>query len=70
MDHGHPLAPRYPFGMASDEARLVVQRVNNGHATTATLLQAAVSGVLSKKANKDFRKVIRDLLGERSGGGE
>lgn len=45
-----------------DEARLVVQRVNNGHVTTATLLQGAVSGVLSKKANKEFQKQIKRLL--------
>jgi len=48
--------------MLQDEARLVVQRVNNGHVTTATLLQQAVSGVLSKEGNKAFRKVIKELL--------
>lgn len=62
LDHGHPEARRYPVGMLMDEARLVVQRVNNGHVTTATLLQGAVSGVLSKKANKEFQKQIKRLL--------
>ena len=47
-----------------DESRLVVERVNNGHATTAVLLQLAVSGVLSKKANKDFTKTVKKLQGE------
>jgi hypothetical protein len=47
-----------------DEARLVVERVNNGHATTAVLLQLAVSGVLDKKANKDFKKIVKSLQGE------
>ena len=62
MDHGHPQARHYPLGRLMDEARLVVQRVNNGHATTAILLQGAVSGVLSKKANKEFQKQISRLL--------
>lgn len=47
-----------------DEARLVVERVNNGHVTTAVLLQMAVSGVLSKKANKAFQKQIKKLTEE------
>lgn len=47
-----------------DEASLVVERVNNSHATQATLLQMAVSGVLSKKANKAFQEQIKSLMGE------
>ena len=62
MANGHPRAWHYPLGILQDEARLVVQRVNNGHVTTATLLQQAVSGVLSKEGNKAFRKVIKELL--------
>lgn len=46
-----------------DEAAIVVQRVNNGHATTAVLLQMAVSGVLSTKGNKAFQKTIKSLQG-------
>lgn len=45
-----------------DEASLVVQRVNNGHVTSATLVQMAVSGILSKKANKAFEKTCKRLL--------
>jgi hypothetical protein len=64
MAHGHPHARRYPLGFMMDEAALVVERVNNGHATQATLLQMAVSGVLSKKANKAFQEQIKNLIGD------
>lgn len=60
--HGHFEARFYPLGMVSDEASLCVRRDNNGHVTTATLLQQAVSGVLSKKGNKQFEKTIKKLL--------
>lgn len=62
MAHGHPEARFYPLGMLSDETNICVRRVNNGHVTDATLLQQAVSGVLSKKANKQFQKTISKIL--------
>jgi len=62
LDHGHPLARLYPLGMMMDEASIVIRRINNGQVTQATLLQGAVSGVLSKKANKEFQKQISRLL--------
>lgn len=52
----------YPLGMMIDESSIVVRRVNSGYVTRATLLQGAVSGVLSKKANKEFQKQISRLL--------
>jgi len=61
MAHGHIEARFYALGMLSDEAQLCARRVNNGHVTTATLLQQAVSGVLSKSGNKLFRKTIKSL---------
>lgn len=64
MAHGHFEARYYPLGMLTGEANLIVRRDNNGHVTTATLLQQAVSGVLSKKANKAFEKTIKTLLEE------
>ncbi len=64
MAHGHIEARFYPLGMLSDETKLCVRRVNNGHVTTATLLQQAVSGVLSKQGNKLFRKTIKGLQEE------
>lgn len=48
--------------MVFDEVQLVVQRVNKRHATDATLLQLAVSGVLSKEGNKLFKKQIKALM--------
>ena len=62
LDHGHPYARHYPLGMVFDEVQLVVQRVNKRHATDATLLQLAVSGVLSKEGNKLFKKQIKALM--------
>lgn len=62
MAHGHPEAKFYPLGMLTDEHNLCVRRDNNGYVTTATLLQQAVSGVLSKKANKQFQKTVGKLL--------
>lgn len=47
--------------MLLDECRLVTGRVNRRLATEATLLQMAVSGVLSKKANGAFRNTIQNL---------
>lgn len=47
--------------MLADEARLIVERVNRRHATEATLVQMAVSTILSKKAGKAFQKQIREL---------
>ena len=62
MAHGHPEARFYPLGMLSNESSLCIQRDNNGHVTTATLLQQAVMGVLSKKGNKQFAKTIKGLM--------
>jgi len=62
MAHGQFEARHYPLGMLTDEHNLCVRRDNNGHVTTATLLQQAVSGVLSKKGNKLFEKSIGKLL--------
>jgi len=60
-DHGHPEARQYPFGMLWDEALLVTERLNNMAATQAVLVQQAVSSVLSEKAQKSFKKAIKDL---------
>ena len=62
LANGHPQAMHYPLGYLIDEATIVVRRINNGYVTQATLLQGAVSGVLSKKANKEFQKQINRLL--------
>jgi hypothetical protein len=61
LSEGHADAWRYPLGMLWDEQVLVVERLNRREATRATLLQSAVSGVLSKEANKAFSEIIKDL---------
>jgi hypothetical protein len=50
--------------MIWDEVSLVVDRKNRDQATTATLLNLAVSAVLSEKAGKNFKKTIDGLLKE------
>ena len=62
LERGHSECRHYPLGMLMDEARLVNRRDNNRYVTESTLLQSAVSGVLSKKANKHFRDHINRLL--------
>jgi hypothetical protein len=64
LSHGHTDAPFYPVGMVWDEARLVERNVNRLEATRATLLQMAVSSVLSEEAGKEFKKVIERLSEE------
>lgn len=47
--------------MLLDEHNLVVERLNGLEVTRATLLQLAVSSILSKKAGKEFDKNIATL---------
>lgn len=47
--------------MLLDEHNLVVERLNGMEVTRATLLQLAVSSILSKKAGKEFDKSISAL---------
>lgn len=63
LDHGHADAQSYPIGMVFVEAELVVERINNAHATTAILLQTAVSSLLSKKGSSAFQTQIKKLTG-------
>ena len=61
LSEGHRHAWSYPVGMIWDEVSLVVDRKNRDHATTAILLNLAVSAVLSEKAGKNFSKQIEKL---------
>lgn len=61
MEHGHPDARLYPLGMLSDEVLLIVERHNARMVAEAQLLQAAVGGLLDKKASKAFREMLKDL---------
>lgn len=47
--------------MLLDEHNLVVEHINGVEVTRATLLQQAVSSVLSKQAGKEFDKTIASL---------
>lgn len=61
MDHGHPCSWDYPIGFAIDESNLVIERENTRIVTEATLLQLAVSSILSDKGRTAFRKEINKL---------
>ena len=61
LSHGHPSCYDYPLSMLSDEAALVIERVNGQEATRATLLQIAVASVVSKDAGRLFRESIDRL---------
>lgn len=61
LDHGHPEARRYPLGMLSDEAALVVERLNGQEVTRATLLRLSISAVLSKEGGRAFDKEISKM---------
>lgn len=61
LSAGHPDAYDYALGMLSDEASLVIERVNGQEATRATLLQVAVASVVSKDAGRLFRESIDRL---------
>jgi hypothetical protein len=47
--------------MLWDEASLVVERVNAMEITRSTLMQLAISSILSKKAGKEFEKRVASL---------
>lgn len=47
-----------------DEGNIVVERVNASEATRATLLQLAISGILSKKSGKLFQDKVAALTFE------
>lgn len=61
--NGHPEARHYPVPTLWMETKIVRKRLNNDFATSATLLQMAVAGVLSTDANTAFEKKIKELTG-------
>ncbi len=61
LDHGHHQARHYPIGMVWEEARIVVDRVNQETASSATLMQAAMVGANSKKGAQAFKKILKEL---------
>ena len=61
MDHGHPEASSYPFGMVWDEAESSVDRINAQTVTETVLMQMAVGSILSKKAGAELKKILKGL---------
>lgn len=47
-----------------DESQLVTERMNNMVGTEAVLIQQAISSVLSSKAQKEFKKSLKRLMGD------
>lgn len=70
LEHGHPLAARYPVRMVWEEAELINERTNAREAVRAQLFHMAISatpnmavkGGINKQASKDFKKVVDALL--------
>lgn len=61
LDHGHREARFYPVGMVWEEARIVVERMNQEEASRTALLQMAGSAVMSKKASQTLQKILKEL---------
>lgn len=60
--NGHPEAPHYPVHRVWEEAALVVAHLNQQAVTGAVLTQAAVAGLFSKDAGREFQKLIKSLI--------
>jgi len=59
---GHQQALNYPLGAVVDEARMIVERIDNQIATEAILNRQAIHSLFSPKANKAFEKDIKRLI--------
>lgn len=61
IEHGHSQARRYPLAMLWEESQLVVERINQMEVTRAILLQHAAGSIVSKKGQKAFQKLLKEL---------
>lgn len=61
LDHGHRDARGYPLGLLSEEAEIVIARLNKAEATRAGLLKMAVGSLLSEEVGRKFREVLDGL---------
>lgn len=61
LDHGHLQARQYPIRMVWEEARIVVERINQEEASRTTLLHAAAAAVMSKKGGQALKKLLKEL---------
>lgn len=50
-----------------DESRIIGERLMGHEAVRASLTQAAIGSVLSKKGAKSFQKLIKRLTGDGNG---
>ncbi|WP_139789140.1 hypothetical protein [Manganibacter manganicus] len=74
LDHGHPNALSYPICKVSEEASLVVKRIDAQMATQISLMQMALSSIpnmsvkesFTKKAAKTLTKYLKDMIGGES----
>ena len=64
LANGHTGARHYPLGTLFTEAEIVAQRINQHEATRATLMQAAIGSVLSKKGARAFKETLEALSGK------
>ena len=47
--------------MLYDESQIVIERINGQTITEATLIQTAVSSIISKGGRKQFSKLVKSL---------
>lgn len=70
------MARHYPLGFLAEEVAFVVKRENAAFATQAALLRMAISTTpnmavkpeSTKKANRDFQKLINSMIESESDG--
>lgn len=62
LAHGHVEASSYTPGLIYEEVALLRIWMERLEATRATLLQAAVGGLLDKEAGKTFREIANRMM--------
>lgn len=60
--HGHIEVESYTPGRIYEESSLLRSWMDKLEATRATLLQAAVGGLLDKEAGKTFRETVKRMM--------
>jgi hypothetical protein len=71
LERGHVDAPFYPVAKVWEEHQLIVDRINQEHATTTTLMQAVMTAAVATFGNKgrSASKALNDLIKELAGDG-
>lgn len=60
LSEGHSMAYDYPLGMLSEQAEIVIERINGIIVLEAVVLQSAMSAIITND-NKPFEKLIEGL---------